>query len=143
MATSKTKTTTARTTSQRSEPKSATAAKPAPKPTVKPVEVDAAPQAAIDPAAPPQPLRQKEFLARVVQRAGLRPGKIKPVMNAVLAELGDVITEGRSITMPPLGRISVTKRKDRTDMDVLVLKLRRKLQVEDEPGADPLATAAE
>ncbi len=88
-------------------------------------------------------LRRKEFLRRVSERTGLRPNKVKPVMEAVLAELGDGLVGGEDIALPPLGKLSVNKRKERPNMDVLIVKYRRAKPAAETDAPDPLATAAE
>ena len=116
--------------------------------TAKPIKSAVAkPHAAVaaerDPAAAatpgPQFVRRKEFVARVVASSGMKPNAVKSALDAVLKELGDALSNGEALQLPPLGKLSVKRKRDLANGEMLVCKLRRNtpaLKV-DTPLADP------
>ncbi len=114
--------------------------------TAKPLAgVTADPAAESETAAPAAPglnfVRRKEFVSRVVASSGLKPNAVKSVMDAVLKELGDALSNGEALQLPPLGKLSVNRRKDLKNGEMLVCKLRR--TTPPEKSDDTLADAAE
>lgn len=79
-------------------------------------------------------VRRKELVERIAVRSGAKPNLIKSVLDAVLAEVGDVLSGGEALQVQPLGKLSVNRRKDLPDGEVLICKLRRKTQVETPPA---------
>ena len=115
------------------------AAKPAVKPAAPVIKTDMT--AAI--VVPDVKVKRSEFIARVADKAGLRPNQVKPVLEAVMAELGDLLIKGETLNHPALGKISVNRHKELPNADVVVCKLRRNKVVDAPTTSDPLATAAE
>ena len=70
-------------------------------------------------------LRKKDMLERLTERTGLRKNQIKPVLEAVLAELGDALIKGESLNLPPLGKLTVNRSIAQEKADVVICKLRR------------------
>jgi DNA-binding protein len=70
-------------------------------------------------------LRKKDMLQRLSERTGMRKNQLKPVMEAVLAELGDALIKGESLNLPPLGKLSVNRSIAQEKADVVICKLRR------------------
>ncbi len=70
-------------------------------------------------------LRKKDMLLRLTERTGLRKNQIKPVMEAVLAELGDALIKGETLNLPPLGKLTVNRSIAQEKADVVICKLRR------------------
>jgi DNA-binding protein HU-alpha len=71
-------------------------------------------------------LRKKELFELVVERSGMKKKDVKPVVEAMLAVLGDAWAEQREMILPPLGKIKVQRGKELPDGRALVLKLRQK-----------------
>ena len=93
---------------------------------------------------PNNKVKRSEFVARVAERSGLRPNQVKPVLEAVLEELSQILLNGRELKHPSLGKLSVNRRKELAAADVVHCKLRRqKPQAADAPTDGPAATAAE
>ena len=93
---------------------------------------------------PNNKVKRSEFVARVAERSGLRPNQVKPVLEAVLEELGQILLNGEELKHPSLGKLSVNQRKELAAADVVHCKLRRqKPQAADAPTDGPAATAAE
>ncbi len=70
-------------------------------------------------------LRKKDMLERLTERTGLRKNQIKPVLEAVLAELGDALIKGETLNLPPLGKLTVNRSIAQEKADVVICKLRR------------------
>ena len=122
-----------------------------PRPAAKPRVTAAAKPAAEKPpmtastvAVAPEPkVKRGEFVARVAERANLRPNQVKPVLEAVLAEMGALLVKGETLSHPALGKLSVNRHKELPNADVVVCKLRRAKPAPADQSPDPLATAAE
>ncbi|QUJ77483.1 HU family DNA-binding protein [Sulfitobacter albidus] len=118
------------------------------------VDTASAPEAAIpdpalvetlSPVLAGKELRKKELFDLVVERSGRKKKDVKPIVEAMLAVLGDAFSEHREMQLPPLGKLKVQRGKELGDGRALVLKLRQKsavLNAADTPK-DPVATAAE
>ena len=50
---------------------------------------------------------------------------MKPVVDAVLTELGAALARGEALVVQPLGKMSVARTRDRGGAEVLTIKLRR------------------
>jgi hypothetical protein len=79
----------------------------------------------------------KNLIQAVIEASGLKRNAVKPVVEAVLAELGKALARGEALNVPPLGKLSVNRSKEVGNADVMILKLRRI-----RPGAAPAATGA-
>ena len=88
--------------------------------------------------APVNMVRRKELVDRIAAKSGMKPNLIKSVLDAVLLELGDALSAGESVRVQPLGQLSVNRRKELPDGEVIVCKLRRRNQT-----ATPTTQAAE
>jgi nucleoid DNA-binding protein len=95
-------------------------------------------------------LRKKELFDPVVARSGLKKKDVKPVVEAMLAVLGDAFAEQREMNLQPLGKMKVQRGKELHDGRALVIKLRQKSAKLNEvtqgvglAGQDKAETAAE
>lgn len=86
--------------------------------------------------------KKKHLIERVVAISGAKKRVAKDVVEATLAALGDALVEGRTINLPPLGKLTVNRQKDLASGEVLIVKLRRG-GAAGKPGADPLADSGE
>ena len=68
---------------------------------------------------------KKTLVEAVVTASGLKRNVVKPVIEAVLGELGNALARGEALNLPPLGKISVNRSKEVANADVMILKLRR------------------
>ncbi len=97
-------------------------------------EQDAATPARAE-AAPDVPaLKKAELLGAVVARSGVKKGQAKPVLEAVLAVLGEAVTEGRDLNLEPFGKLKIKRIQPGANGRVTVARLRQK-------GRGPAATA--
>jgi|Deesub1362A_J573_1020465.scaffolds.fasta_scaffold50311_1 hypothetical protein len=117
---------------------------------IEPTEDAAAPaeEGAVQPAQKPA-VTKRDLVARVAELAGVKRRVARPVVEAVLAELGNALSRGEELNLRPLGRASVNRVREGTKAEVLIVKLRRaRADLEGGPegspdGTDPLAQAAE
>lgn len=99
------------------------------------------PQTATD-GAEDASYKKKHLVERVVAISGAKKRLAKDVVEATLAALGEALNEGRSLNLPPLGKLTVNRQKDIASGEVLIVKLRRS-GAAGKPGADPLADGGE
>jgi len=69
--------------------------------------------------------RKKDLVDSVATRSGVKKKAVKPVVDAVLAELASALQRGDVLSMPPLGKLAVNRSKEGARADVMILKLRR------------------
>lgn len=105
----------------------AAVAKPAPAPVTGPAEGGT--------------MKIREFVTRVLARSGANRLAAKPVIDAVLAELGESLARGESFVLPPLGRAKVRPTKDGAKEGVIQVRLKQGAGKKD--GDSPLAPAEE
>lgn len=96
----------------------------------------------VDPSnnAKPELLRKRELVDNVVRRSGVKKKDAKPVVEAMLAELGEALATGRELALPPLGRVVINREKELPDGRVIILKLRQKSR-QTAPISTPLPDA--
>lgn len=68
-------------------------------------------------------MRKKEIIDQVVARSGLKKRDVKPVIDHVLAVMGEALAEGRELVAPPFGRIKVHKVKDANKKKIFFAKV--------------------
>jgi hypothetical protein len=102
--------------------------------------------AAAKPASAPAPvtgpaeggtMKAKEFMARVLARSGANRTVAKPVIDAVLVELGLSLARGEAFVLPPLGRGRVRPAKDGAKAGFIQVKIKQGDAKKD--GDTPLA----
>lgn len=71
-------------------------------------------------------VQKRDFIDRVVAATGARRSEVRPIIEATLAELGRVLSDGNTLAVPPLGRARVNLEKDARGGDVITLRLRRR-----------------
>lgn len=87
-------------------------------------------------------MRKRELIDAVVKRSGVKKKDAKPVVEAVLAVLGETLADGRELNLHPFGKAKINRAQKTEDGRVIVFKLRQK-DAAPEPAKDPLAEAAE
>lgn len=70
-------------------------------------------------------LRKKELFERVVEATGAKKKDVKPIVEATLKALGDALSSGDELVLPPLGKAKVNRQKDLGSAEMLVIRLRR------------------
>lgn len=119
-------------------------------PVADPTPAGASPEAAV---AAPRLLGKRELIDLVVAASGIKKKAAKPVIEAMLKELGDALSRGETLNLQPFGKANVKRHKDLENAEIIELRLRRsKLALKaaeahglGTPGTpkDPLAEAAE
>ena len=95
-------------------------AKTAPKAAAKP---DPKPELAVTPDAPV--MRTKDLVEAIAPNVSVKRKDLRPLMEAVFKAMGDALAEGKSLNIPPLGKILVKKERKGENADTIVLRLRR------------------
>ncbi|TMM54387.1 HU family DNA-binding protein [Sulfitobacter sabulilitoris] len=70
-------------------------------------------------------LRKKELIDRVVERSGIKKKDAKPVVEAMLAELGEALAENRELVLPPFGKFKIKREKTMPNGRAMVVKVRQ------------------
>ena len=64
----------------------------------------------------------------VVDRSGIKKKDAKPVIEAMLAEMGDALGRGEQLVLQPLGKVMVKRRIDQENATVFTCKVRQSKQ---------------
>ncbi|PCJ04982.1 MAG: DNA-binding protein [Rhodobacteraceae bacterium] len=87
-------------------------------------------------------MRKKELIDLVVERSGIKKKDAKPVVEAMLAVLGEAIGGGRELNLQPLGKLRINRTEERSNGRVIICKLRQSLAAsENSSAADKSASA--
>jgi DNA-binding protein HU-alpha len=86
-------------------------------------------------------LRKKELFERVVEVTGAKKKDVKPIVEATLKALGDALSSGDELVLPPLGKAKVNRQKDLGSAEMLVIRLRRQDEKPAEATTDGAADA--
>ncbi len=84
---------------------------------------------AAEEAATPE-FRRPELIEKVMERSGMKRKDVKPVVEAMLAVMGDLLVEETDMNIAPLGKVMVKNSKELEKAHVLTVKVRRPKQVE-------------
>ena len=127
--TSKKKTT--GTTARKTTPKTTLSAKP--KTPVKTAAPVVSPVTLVEPkvVTPAEPvvtagsMRKPDLISSVVARTGAKPRGVKPIVDAVLATLGEAIADGQELNLPPMGKLKLQRTKETDKARITIAKLRQ------------------
>lgn len=103
-------------------PRRSTAAKA---PVAKPAAAATAP---VEPVETVKVMGKRELIDRVVEASGIKKKAAKPVVEAMLRELGDALSRGETLNLQPFGKGIVKNRKTLENAEVVELRLRRSKQ---------------
>ena len=71
------------------------------------------------------PLRKPAFMERALARTDVKKRDAKPAIEAALAVLGEALSGGEEVNLPPLGKVRVVRARELdSGAHVLTLKLR-------------------
>lgn len=70
-------------------------------------------------------MRKKELVDTVVAHSGMKKKDVKPVVESMLAVLGDALSDNRELILPPLGRMKVRREKKLPNGRMVVVKIRQ------------------
>ena len=130
------KTTTPKKTTTRR--KAATTPATAEKPVTKPATDEAVKTATVVKA-----MGKRELIDRVVTASGIKKKAAKPVVEAMLKELGDALSRGETLNLQPFGKGIVKSRKELENAEIVELRLRRSKLALKAAEADAAQTAGE
>ncbi len=80
--------------------------------------------------------RRPELIEKVMERSGMKRKDVKPVVEAMLAVMGDLLVEETDMNIAPLGKIMVKNCKDIEKAHVLTVKIRRAKGMEQTQSED-------
>ena len=100
-----------------------------PKPPLKDDESGKATKMVRDAAMPDDagdnPLKKQELIAKVVERSEVAKKHAKPVIEAMLAVLGDALADGRDLNLQPMGKVKRKRVKDTEKARIIVANIRQ------------------
>lgn len=70
-------------------------------------------------------LRKKELFDLVTARSGMKKKDVKPVVEAMLAVLGEALKEHREMHLKPLGKVKIQRAKDLPNGQAIIIKVRQ------------------
>ena len=91
-------------------------------------------------------LSKKDLLERLVTESGMKKGEARNALNALLNVLHGALSEGKSISAAPLGKIKLTRRKQTPNGELAVLRVKLRdadTKASGKPGTDPVADSSE
>jgi len=82
-------------------------------------------------------LKKAELIDMVVERSGMKKKDVKPVVEALMAVLGEQLGEGRMMNLQPFGKVKVTKIRAAGNGKVLTTRIRQSEATLKEQDAAP------
>ncbi len=70
-------------------------------------------------------LKKQELVERIVKASGAKKKDVKLIIEAALGVLGDALSAGKELNLPPLGKMKVNRQREEGNAEILILKLRR------------------
>ncbi|MEP4249015.1 HU family DNA-binding protein [Tateyamaria sp.] len=70
-------------------------------------------------------MRKPELVDAVVAKTGLKKKDVKPIVEATLALLGSALQDARELNLQPMGKIKVTRVKDKASGKLLHARIRQ------------------
>ena len=70
-------------------------------------------------------LKMKDLIDKVVTSTGAKKADVRAVIEATLAALGDALSNGDTLNLPPFGRAKVSRTADAGSGKAMTVKLRR------------------
>lgn len=71
-------------------------------------------------------LKLKDLVEQVVESTSAKRNVVKPIVSATLAAIGQALSAGEALILPPLGRARVSRSKEGDKSSMLTVKLKRK-----------------
>lgn len=88
----------------------------------RPVKVVTTSDAATDKA--PE-VKKNELIDRIMAKNGMKRRDVKPMVETMLAVLGEAIGKGETLNLQPMGKLVVKKTKDQPNATVSICRIRR------------------
>ncbi|MEP4038248.1 HU family DNA-binding protein [Pseudophaeobacter sp.] len=74
------------------------------------------------------PLNKRVLIEDVVLRSGVKKKDAKPVVEAMLAVLGETVASGRDLNLKPFGKLHLNRSETRSNGTVHICRLRQPLE---------------
>lgn len=78
--------------------------------------------------------KRRDLVQLVSERAGVKKSDARDLMDVILDEIAKALHEGKDLHLPPIGKISIKRRAEQANGDVLTAKI--KLKPRGDAGAD-------
>ncbi|MEP2717035.1 HU family DNA-binding protein [Pseudophaeobacter sp.] len=100
---------------------------------------------AAEPELKQPPMNKKELIDAAVLRSGIKKKDAKPVVEALLAVLGETVAQGRDLNLRPFGKLHLNRSETRSNGTIHICRLRQPLEQnaaeqESSPPAENSAT---
>lgn len=84
-------------------------------------------------------MRKKELTDTIVTRTGMKKKDVKPVVEQMLAVMGEALGDNRELNLPPFGQLKVRREKTLAKGRMVVAKIRQTTPptAEAKPTAEP------
>lgn len=105
-------------------------------------DISTASEPTLDTVVAEADLKKRELIDLVVERSGIKKKDAKPVVEAMLAVLGETIADGRELNLQPFGKLRINRTNDKPNGRVIVCKLRQSTAGANAPK-EPLAEGVE
>ncbi|MEP4198249.1 MAG: HU family DNA-binding protein [Aliishimia sp.] len=79
----------------------------------------------IEPTVTAPVLRKKELLDAVAEKSGQKRKDVKPVVEAMLAVMGEAIAQDQELNLPPFGKLKIQRVKETGNGRITIAKLRQ------------------
>ena len=70
-------------------------------------------------------LKMKDLIDKVVAATGAKKADVRGIIEATLAALGDALSKGNTLNLPPFGRAKVSRAAEAGSGKAMTVKLRR------------------
>lgn len=111
---------------------------------VEPVTDDDGADQSPNPSVKPTPFKRQDLIEAVCARSALKRSDAKVLVELALEELGRALSSHAELVLPPLGKLSVKRRKPEAgNPETLTIKLRRARDAGGEGDESPLAASRE
>ncbi len=81
-----------------------------------------------EPAVSRPDLRKKELMDQVLERTAVKKRDAKPVIEAMLAVLGEALSAGRGLNLEPMGKLRINRIEEKESRRIVICKLRQGLE---------------
>lgn len=75
-------------------------------------------------------MKKQELLQKVVTRSQIKKKDAKPVVEAMLAVLGEALADGRELNLQPFGKVKLNRTKEMANARVIIAKIRQSKNTE-------------
>lgn len=69
--------------------------------------------------------KKSDLIDKIVERSGMKKKTVKPIVEATLAVLGEVMKENQELNLEPFGKVKLNRVKETQNARISVLKLRQ------------------